>query len=115
MYIDTHCHYNTAQFDEDLDDAIDRASSSGISKSIVVGFDMPSSLRAVELAHSRPSLYAAIGIHPCDCQSWNGDAEKWLRDSADDPKVVAIGEIGLDYYRGGREDKDQVDVQESVL
>ena len=98
MLVDTHCHLNHADFADDLDEVLARAQSAGVQTMIVIGFDLPSSSRAIELAGSYPNLYAAVAVHPHDAKEYDSDAEAQLRDLAQNPRVVAIGEIGLDYH-----------------
>jgi len=95
---DTHCHLNLNKFQEDLPEVIARAEAGGVARIMVPGIDLPSSLRAIELAERYPIVYAAVGVHPSDAATWNGRSGKELRELAQHRKVVAIGEIGLDYY-----------------
>lgn len=99
MLIDTHCHFNHPQFARDANLAIDRAYAQGVLAMIVVGYDRASSRRAMELADSDPRLYASVGIHPHDASEWDRATETEMRAWANHSRVVAIGEIGLDYYR----------------
>lgn len=97
MLIDTHAHLDLERFDRDRESVISRAISAGVTAIINVGFDLQSSRRSVELAR-RPGFYAAAGIHPHDAKNlakWEAEIERLL----DSPGVVAVGEIGLDYYR----------------
>ncbi|HXG23312.1 MAG TPA: TatD family hydrolase [Chthonomonadales bacterium] len=98
MLIDTHCHLNHEQFQADLLEVIERALAAGVERMIVVGFDLPSSEEAVRLADSHLSLYAAIGVHPHEARIYGLTVEERLMDLSRHPKVVAIGEIGLDYH-----------------
>ena len=98
MLVDTHCHLNHEQFNDDLTDVIARAEAADIRRMIVIGFDLTSSQRAVELAEQFDSVYAAVAVHPHDAQSYDADTETVLRQLAIRPNVVAIGEIGLDYH-----------------
>jgi len=99
MLVDSHCHLQDPQFDADRDDALERARQAGVSAFVVVGTDLDSSWRAVDLADSHSDLFAVVGVHPHNAGALNGRAMGALRRLADSPKVVAIGEIGLDYYR----------------
>ena len=95
---DTHAHYDARQFDSDRDQVLSALPGPGVELVVNPGCDLNSSRKAVELAGSYPFLYAAVGVHPEDCADWSdGDVEE-LRALAAKPKVVAIGEIGLDYY-----------------
>jgi len=95
----THCHLNLNTFVDDLPAVMDRAIAQGVYKILVPGIDLASSRLAVELADRYPIIYAAVGFHPSDASSWTDDSLDQLADLANHPKVLAIGEIGLDYYR----------------
>jgi TatD DNase family protein len=96
---DSHCHLNMPEFDSDLDAVLKQAQEQGVTRILIPGLDLPSSKRAIELAQAHPGLYAAIGIHPQRAKDWKDDTLAALRELAAQPKVVAIGEIGLDYVR----------------
>ena len=98
MLIDTHVHLNDHRFDNDRQEVIERAINNGIHKLIEIGFDINSSEQAVNLADRYPEIYAAIGVHPHDAKTWGKGYEKKLVELAGNPKVIAIGEIGLDYH-----------------
>jgi TatD DNase family protein len=98
MWIDSHSHLNDEAFTEDYPAVIQRALEGGVEAMIVVGCDLPSSRRAVELASQYEQLWAAVGIHPHDAKSWNEDTVAILTEMLSQPKVVAMGEIGLDYH-----------------
>lgn len=97
--VDVHCHLNFNAFKDDYDAVIKRALEAGITKIINVGTKIDSSLRAVELAEQHESLYAIVGVHPHHADKPEKGWEKELEELAKHPKVVAIGEIGMDYYR----------------
>lgn len=97
--IDTHCHLNHRDFAGDLEAAIDRARQAGVEQMVVIGYDLPSSERAVELADARPELWATVGVHPHHAVDLETDLLARLRGLAAHPRVVAIGEVGLDFYR----------------
>ena len=99
MLIDTHCHLDWKAFDPDRDEVIGRAVEAGVARMITVGVDAPSSRRAIELAEKYEAVYAAVGVHPNDCLGFNAAVLNEIRALAQHPKVVAIGEIGLDGYR----------------
>jgi TatD DNase family protein len=99
MLIDTHCHLNHADFDADREVVIARAGHAGVQAMVVIGYDLPSSERAVSLAEREPSLFSAVGVHPHDARSLNDAALAQLAALTAHPKVVALGEIGLDFYR----------------
>ena len=99
MLIDTHAHINGPEFSEDLPDVLNRAVESGVERIICVGYDLPTSERAVALADRHPALFAAVGLHPNSVAQAGQGWDRVLRDLAAHPRVVAIGETGLDYYR----------------
>jgi TatD DNase family protein len=97
--IDAHCHLNDTRMLPQADALVARMADAGVTGALVVGFDVPSSHAAVELAASHPGvLYAAIGVHPHDSKDLDADGLDALRALAARPGVVAIGEIGLDYH-----------------
>ena len=98
MLFDTHCHLDTSMFDADRSTVLQRAREAGVQWLINPGFDCESSRRAVALAGAEESVFAAVGIHPNDCHDWSNDTASALREMARHPRVVAIGEIGLDYH-----------------
>ena len=96
--IDTHCHLNDEQLYQDLDNVISRALQTGVEKMIVIGWDKASSELAIKLAEQYPFIYACVGFHP---ENLDGVDEKTLHEVLNlslHPKVVGIGEIGLDYH-----------------
>lgn len=99
MIWDTHAHLDDRQFKADRDQVVQRAREAGISNIINIGHTESSSREAVELAGKYPSLYATVGIHPHDAKDCDDDTWRLLERLAQNPKVVAWGEIGLDYYR----------------
>lgn len=98
-WTDTHCHLNHPDLYAEWDAALFRAQQSGVQRLILIGYDLPSSQRAVALAAQSDALYAAVGIHPHDATTCDADSLTTLRELAQHPRVVAIGEIGLDFYR----------------
>jgi TatD DNase family protein len=95
---DTHCHLDFNKFDEDRDAVIRRAIELGVQRILIPALDFESSLSAIKLAESHPNLYAAVGFHPTDLENFSEQAFREVKELARHPKVVAIGEIGLDYY-----------------
>ena len=97
-FFDTHAHLDYPDYQYDLAEVVARAQGAGIVKMISIGTSLSSSERAVRLAEKFPSIYAAVGWHPGDAMKAPGDLRPALREFARHPKVVAIGEIGLDYH-----------------
>ncbi|MBI2842009.1 MAG: TatD family hydrolase [Armatimonadetes bacterium] len=97
--VDSHAHLNDRQFRNDIDGAVERAAEAGVKKIICPGFDIPSSRRAVQIAERYGGVWAAVGIHPHDAAKMNAGALAEIRELAQHPKVVALGEMGLDFYR----------------
>lgn len=95
---DTHCHLYFNAFDPDRDAVIQRAIASGVTRMLVPGISLETSREAIALAEATPEIYAAVGIHPTETASWDSHTLEALREMTRHPKVVAIGEIGLDYY-----------------
>ncbi|MBI4726331.1 YchF/TatD family DNA exonuclease [candidate division TA06 bacterium] len=97
--IDTHAHLTENDFKRDRDQVIDRARQAGVEYIINVGYDLKSSFQSVELSEKYDCCYAAVGIHPHDAKALDENAFKELGNLAKHPKVVAIGETGMDYHR----------------
>lgn len=95
---DTHAHYDARQFDPDRDEVLSALPGQGVELVVNPGCDLASSRRAVELASRYSFVYAAVGVHPEECGGWRDADVAELRALAAQPKVVAVGEIGLDYY-----------------
>ena len=98
MIFDTHAHYDDKKFDADRREVLAAMPAKGVSLIVDPGCDGESSRAACALAQEFPFVYAAVGWHPEEWQSWNGESMALLRSLCAQPKVVAIGEIGLDYY-----------------
>ncbi len=96
---DTHTHLNHPRLLRKLDQALWRARQAGVNEMLVIGYDLPSSRKAVELAQQREGLWAAVGMHPHDAAEFGATELKHLRELAQMSRVVAIGETGLDFYR----------------
>lgn len=111
MYIDTHVHLNADQYENDVEEVIARALDAGVSKMIVVGFDRKTINRAMELTERYPFIYAVVGWHPVDAIDCTEEDLKWIESLAAHPKVVGIGETGLDYHW----DKSPRDIQQEVF
>lgn len=98
LIFDTHAHYDDEAFDADRETLLASMPEHGVGRILDPGCDLESSRRAVELARTYPHVYAAVGWHPENCAPYTEDSLDALRAWAREPKVVAIGEIGLDYY-----------------
>jgi TatD DNase family protein len=98
-FYDTHAHLGFPDFAKDLPEVIGRAAAAGISKIITIGTDLESSAQAIRIAEKFPNVFAAVGWHPTHVLEAPPDVRPALRELAGHPKVVAIGETGLDYYR----------------
>lgn len=98
MLIDTHAHLFFENFKDDLDEVIQRAKDEGVEYIIVPATDFKTAKEAIAIAEKYENIYATVGVHPHDCSEWEDDWIDKLREMAKHPKVVAIGEIGLDYF-----------------
>jgi TatD DNase family protein len=98
-FFDTHAHLDYPDYEKDFAEVIARAQAAGIAKIISIGTSLDSSRRAVALAEKFPAIYAAVGWHPSEALAAPEDLRPALRELARHPKVVAIGETGLDYFR----------------
>ncbi|GAK09969.1 TatD family hydrolase [Geomicrobium sp. JCM 19038] len=108
---DTHVHLNVEQFDEDLEEVIERAKEAGVKWMNVVGFDRETITKAMNLIDRYEFMYATIGWHPVDSVDMKREDLEWIESLATHDKVVAIGETGLDYHW----DKSPADVQKRVF
>ncbi len=111
MLIDSHAHLNMKEFAGDLPEVMDRAKESGVGEILNIGFDPESIDQTLGLSERYGNVYAALGIHPHNASDWTGSLEDRLKKLLLRKKVVAVGEIGLDYYR----DLSPRDVQQDVL
>lgn len=111
MLFDTHTHVNIDQFDEDREEVIERAREAGVNQMVVVGFDNETIDGAMALAESYDFIYAAVGWHPVDAIDATEEDFRRLEQLSNHPKVVALGEMGLDYHW----DKSPKDVQIEVF
>ena len=98
MIFDTHCHLNSEELYERLEEVLENAKKVGVDKFLVVGWNKESSFKAVEIAHRYEGIYAAIGFHPTDIDDVSEEDYNETMALVNDPKVVAVGEIGLDYH-----------------
>lgn len=111
MFFDTHAHLNAEQYNDDLREVIDRALAEGVSRMVVVGFDRPTIEKAMELVEEYDFIYASIGWHPVDAIDMTDEDLQWIEELSSHPKVVALGEMGLDYYW----DKSPKEIQKEVF
>jgi len=112
MLIDSHCHVSTARFDSDRDEVLERAREQGLIAMIDVGCDVASSEASLALARSSPLVWAAVGVHPHEAKHYDeATTPDALRAMAADERVVAIGEMGLDFHY----DHSPRDVQRRVF
>ncbi|ADG80991.1 TatD family hydrolase [Thermincola potens] len=99
MLIDAHAHLDDSKYEQDRHEMLMRAKERGVTHIVNVGYDLPSSKRSIQLAEEYEFIFAAVGVHPHDVKEAPPDILDRLKDLVIHPKVVAIGEIGLDYYR----------------
>ncbi len=110
MLFDSHAHLNSEKLINNVDEILIRAKNNGVDKIICVGYDYNSSMLAIDLANQYNEIYAAIGIHPSEAKTFDIDLT-WMYKYFSNPKVIAIGEIGLDYYW----DKTYIEEQKQLL
>jgi len=115
MFIDTHAHLFFPNFNGELDQVLERAKTAGVTKIIVPGTDLATSALAVQLADKYEEIYAAVGIHPHDTKEWKDELINEIRNLAGHKNVVAIGEIGLDYYYDFSPKKIQINAFEKQI
>ncbi|MFO8037442.1 MAG: TatD family hydrolase [Anaerolineales bacterium] len=109
--VDTHCHLDFDAYRDDLDQVLERAWEADVERVLVPALDLTSSRRVLDLVESNPRLFAAVGVHPNRAREWTEGTPQALLALSHHPKVKAIGEIGLDYYR----DRAPRDLQKRVL
>lgn len=98
MIFESHAHYDDDAFDKDRHELLDGFSDQGIEYVINIGSSIENSRKTIELTKKYPFIYGSIGVHPSETKDLQEDDIAWLKDKASDDKVLAIGEIGLDYY-----------------
>lgn len=98
MIFETHAHYDDEAFNEDRETIIDSLPQSGIEVVVNVGSSIETSKTTLELTKKYPFIYGAVGVHPSETAELNEDNFEWIKEAVRLPKVVAVGEIGLDYY-----------------
>jgi len=111
MIFDSHTHLNVAEFAGQEEEILQRARNLGVTECAVVGFDFETIKKSLELSKEFSNVYSIIGWHPTEAGSYNKEVEDWLLPLYEQEKVVAVGEIGLDYYWM----EDPKDVQERVF
>jgi len=111
QFVDSHCHLDFPSYQDDLAEVIQRAVNAGVQKIIVPGLNLESSQQVIKLAHQFSEVFAAIGVHPADVEQFSTDQLPLFERMVQDPKVVAIGEIGLDLYHR----QDNLNLQVDVL
>lgn len=114
MFIDTHCHISKEYFD-DIPNLIDKIVKSGVNKVIVNGCDMKSNLEVLELVEKYDIVYGALGFHPTELDDFSDEQLFWLEKNINNKKIVAIGEIGLDYHYDNTDKVKQKEVFEKQL
>ena len=98
MIFDTHAHYDDEAFDEDRDEVLTSLREWGVGTVVNVGASMEGSRRSVSLSEQYEFVYSAVGVHPDEVGELREEDMEWMREQLQKPKVVAVGEIGLDYY-----------------
>lgn len=98
MFFDSHCHLTDDRYNDDLNDVIERAHSSGVQYIVNPGADLASSEKAVSLAEANARIYASVGVHPHDAKDMDDSVLQMIAHLAKKSKVVAIGEVGLDFH-----------------
>ncbi|MFS0906898.1 TatD family hydrolase [Priestia aryabhattai] len=111
MLFDTHVHLNAEQYEDDLQEVINRALEKGVQNMVVVGFDEPTIKKAIQITETYDFIYASVGWHPVDAIDMTDEHLAWIEELAQHPKVVALGEMGLDYHW----DKSPKEVQKDVF
>lgn len=111
MFIDTHVHLNADQYEEDLQEVIDRALEAKVERMVVIGFDRKTIERTMQLIEQYDFVYGVIGWHPVDAIDCTQQDLEWIEQLASHPKIVGIGETGLDYYW----DKSPKNVQQELF
>lgn len=110
MLVDSHAHLEMKEFDSDRGDVIERARLAGVDCIVTVGTNARLSRKALSIAHRYENIYATVGVHPHDAARADDQSFDELKKLAQDPKVVAYGEIGLDYFRNISPHETQIDM-----
>lgn len=109
MYIDTHCHITSEDY-QDIPKVIEEIKEAGVEKIIVNGCDMKSNMEVLDLVKKYDIVYGAIGFHPTELEEYNDECLNFLREHINDEKIVAIGEIGLDYHYDNTDREKEITV-----
>lgn len=115
MLIDSHAHLDMEEFEKDLDEVLARALKGGVDRVITIGTDLESSRRALELAEKRPFVHPTVGCHPHNASRMEPAELRALTELASRPRIVAWGEMGLDFFRGYSPPEKQVIAFEQQL
>lgn len=106
--IDSHCHLADGKFADDLDAVLTRAHDTGVEQMVTIADNIEEAKKCIELAEKYDQLFCTIGVHPHEASTWNEQSAAWLREHAYRNRVVAIGEIGLDYHYMNSSKEDQI-------
>lgn len=116
MFIDVHAHLHVKEFDNDRDEVIQRALDNGVRRIVNVGFDVEGNYRALALAKKYEFIYATFGIHPHLASEWNDEVGQKIYELAKkEPKVIALGEMGLDFYKNFQPRETQIKALQGQL
>ncbi len=117
MLIDTHAHLNDSKYDTYREELISSLSSNNVEKVFTVAYNRESIIDSINIAKANKNIYAIIGVHPSDVDDYNEETIDLIRQSANNPKVIAIGEIGLDYHYDNinKEEQKRVFVEQLKL
>lgn len=115
MIIDTHCHLDSPEFDSDREVVLSRASAAGVTRIINVGATIKGSQATVQLAARYPQVFGVVGVHPHDADTEGKDASAAIKAMLGEPRIVGIGEIGLDYYKNYSDPERQKELFHALL
>ena len=107
MFIDTHVHLNNKTLNAKIEEVLCEASNAKVNKFLVVGYDLESSMLALEIANKYDNCYCALGFHPTEIRGYSDNEYSWLESHLTDDKVVALGEIGYDFYHDDTTKEEQ--------
>lgn len=115
LFVDTHCHLNFAVFKETINEVVQRAIDAGVNTMIVPGLDLETSEVAIELSTRYKEIFAAVGVHPNEVKKWDNEQEKVFSEFLKERNVLAVGEIGLDFYRHPEDKELQIQLLARML